>query len=251
MTGSSTTATLARTCLDGCDATSLADQATGIIEQLVWVGDILDIEQFHHRIGLRIEVIVHILQHVLNTNLLAIANAPYRVEFQPFSNCTLKNEYCRRATAADKVCTLRIKVRNGQGEDTVMVAVQQSDAVGSDEGCLILFTGVEDALLEFSSRLRLLTETCGDDDKRPDAFFCTEVVDIVRTILRRHHENGKVCLGDVLHIVESLDALDGVLLRVDYTQVSLVVPVEKITYDGPSGLVDVVGAADDDDASWM
>ena len=85
----------------------------------------------------------------------------------------------------------------------------------------------------------------------PTLINCTEVVDIVRTILRRHHEDGEVRRRDILHIVKSLQTLDGVLLRVDYPQVSLVVPVEKITYDSPSGLVRVVGAADDDDASWM
>ena len=47
MTGGSTTATLARPCLDGCDATALADQVAGIEKQFVGVGNVFDIEQLY------------------------------------------------------------------------------------------------------------------------------------------------------------------------------------------------------------
>ena len=42
-------------------------------EQFVGIGDILHIQQFYRRIGIWIEILIHILQHILNTNLLAIA----------------------------------------------------------------------------------------------------------------------------------------------------------------------------------
>ena len=47
MAGGSTTATLARSGLDGCDATALANQVAGIEKQFVRVGDVFDIEQLY------------------------------------------------------------------------------------------------------------------------------------------------------------------------------------------------------------
>ena len=47
MTGGSPTATLARSGLDGGNATALADQVAGIEKQFVGVGDVFDIEQFY------------------------------------------------------------------------------------------------------------------------------------------------------------------------------------------------------------
>ena len=53
-----------------------------------------------------------------------------------------------------------MEVGDGQGEHTVVVAVEESDAVGTDEGCLVLLTGVEDALFEHGSLWCLLAKTC-------------------------------------------------------------------------------------------
>ena len=193
-------------------------------------------------------MLVHILKHVLDTNLFAIADAPYRIELQAFGDSTLKDEYSRGTRAADEVGSLRIKVRYGQCEDTVMLAVQQSDTVGTDEGSTILLTGVEDALFEDSPLRCLLAKTCRDDDEGTDAFLCTEIVDVVRTILRCHHEDGEVGLWDVLHIVEDGEALYLVFLWVDDTQFALIVAAEQIAHDGTTRLMGVVRAADDDDA---
>ena len=77
MAGGGTTATVARPSLDGCDATALADEVAGIEQQLVGVSDVLHIEQLDLGIMLGIEVLVHILQHVLDAYLLTIADAPY------------------------------------------------------------------------------------------------------------------------------------------------------------------------------
>ena len=90
MRGCRPAATLRRTSLDGCDATAFLDEAAGMEEQFVWIGDILDIQEFDLGIGLRIEVLVHILQHILNANLFAIADAPHTVELQAFDNGTLR-----------------------------------------------------------------------------------------------------------------------------------------------------------------
>ena len=197
---------------------------------------------------LRVEVLVHILKHVLNTNLLTISDAPYRIELQTLSNSTLKNKYSCSTRAADEVGSLWVEVGNGQGKHAVMLAVEQSDTVWPDEGCLVLFTGIEDALFEGCSLRRLLTKTRRDNDEGPHAFFRTEVVHIVRTIPRCHHEDGEVGLGDVLHIMEDAEALHLIFLRVHDTQFALIATTEQIAHDGTSGLVSVVRAADDDDA---
>ena len=49
-------------------------------EQFVGIGDILHIQQFDGRVGVGIEVFVHILQHILDANLLTVADRPHRVE---------------------------------------------------------------------------------------------------------------------------------------------------------------------------
>ena len=69
-------------------------------------------------------MLVHILKHIFDTNLLTIADAPYRIELQAFSDSTLKDEYSRGTRAADEVDTLRVQVGDGKGEDTVVMTVQ-------------------------------------------------------------------------------------------------------------------------------
>ena len=78
--GGSPATALAGACLDGCDATSLANEAGSMKQQLVGIGDVLDIEEFYARVTFSVKVIVHVLQHVLNANLLAVAYRPYAVE---------------------------------------------------------------------------------------------------------------------------------------------------------------------------
>ena len=188
------------------------------------------------------------MQHVLNANLLAVSDTPYRVELQAFNDGTLKYEYSSCSTAADEVSTLRVKVGNGECKYTMMMAIQQSDAIGSDECCPILITSVEDALLESRPGFRLLAESGRDDDECPDAFLGTEVVDVVGAILGCYHEDGEIGLRDVLHVVKGFQSLDGILFGVDDTELALIVSAYQIAHDGATGLVDVVGAANDDDA---
>ena len=49
-------------------------------EQFVGVGYVFDIEQFDFRVGVRVEVFVHVLKHVFYTDLFTVANRPYRVK---------------------------------------------------------------------------------------------------------------------------------------------------------------------------
>ena len=93
MTAGCTAATLAGTCLDGCYATSLADERCGVIEHLVGVGNVFNVEQFHQRITFWVEVLVHVFQDSLDAYLLAISYRPYGIEGKPLGDSALKNEY--------------------------------------------------------------------------------------------------------------------------------------------------------------
>ena len=115
-------------------------------EQFVGIRDILDIKQFDLGIGLRIEVIVHILQHVLDTDLFAIADAPHAIELQAFDDSTLQDKDCRCSRATDEIHSHRIEVWDRECEHTMMVAVQQSDTVRTDQGCPIFLASVENTL---------------------------------------------------------------------------------------------------------
>ena len=64
-------------------------------EQFVGVRHIFYIKQFHMRVSLRVEILIHILEHIFNTILLAVADAPYRVEGQTFHHGRLKDEHGR------------------------------------------------------------------------------------------------------------------------------------------------------------
>ena len=68
--------------LDGGDAAALADEVAGVEQELVGVGDVLDIKELDAGVVLGIEVLVHILEHVLDADLLAVADTPYGVELQ-------------------------------------------------------------------------------------------------------------------------------------------------------------------------
>ena len=131
------------------------------------------------------------------------------------------------------------------------MAVQESDAVRADQGGTVLLAGVEDALLESGSGLGLLAKACRDDDEGAHTLLAAEVIDIVGAELCGHHEDGQLGLGDVLHVVEGLDALHLVFLGIHYIQGACEAAVLDITHNGTTGLVHVVGATDNDDAPWI
>ena len=74
-------------------------------QQFVRIRDILDIEQFDFRIDIWIEVFIHILQHVFDTNLFAVAYRPHAIELQALDHGTLQDEDSRSTRAADEIDT--------------------------------------------------------------------------------------------------------------------------------------------------
>ena len=113
------------------------------------------------------------------------------------------------------------------------------------------FARVEDALFERGTGLGLFAEACRDDDKGPDLFLGCEVFHVVGAELGSHDEDGQFGGGQLLHVVESLDALYLVFLRVDYAQRALVAAVLDVAHHGTARFVNIVRAADDDDAFRM
>ena len=129
-------------------------------QQFVGIGYILNVEQLHLRVALGVEALVHVLKHILNANLFAVADAPYGVEGQALRHGALQNEHSRGTRAADEVGTLRIEGGNGFGENTVVPCVHQADTVRADECRIVFFTRVENLLLECSTCFGFLAKAC-------------------------------------------------------------------------------------------
>ena len=89
----------------------------------------------------------------------------------------------------------------------MVVAVEQTDAVGTNQGSAKLLAGIEDTLFKHRALFCLFSESGRDDDKGAYPLLCTEVIDIVGTELSSHHENGEIRLWNVLYVVYGLDAL--------------------------------------------
>ena len=75
-------------------------------QQLVGVGDVLDIEQFYFGVVLGIEMLVHILQHVFDADLLAVADTPHTVELQSLDDGTLQDKHGCSTRATDEIGAL-------------------------------------------------------------------------------------------------------------------------------------------------
>ena len=248
MAAGGTAAALAGACLDGCDAAAFLDERAGVEEQLVRIGDVLNIEELHERVALLVEVLVHILQHVLNAYLLAVADAPDTVELETFDDGALQNEDGRGAGAADEVHALGGEARDGLGEDAVVPACEQTDAVGAYEGAAVVLAGVQDALLQLCTLGGLLAEACGDDNEGADVLLACEEFYVVGTKTCGDNEDGQVRGRQLADIVEGFEALHLILFGVDDAQGSLEVAFEEVADDGAAGFLGVVGAADDSDA---
>ena len=209
------TSCIRRASLDGGDATALLDERCGVVEQFVGVCDVFDVEQFHERVALGIEVLVHVFQNRLDANLLTVADAPHAVEGQALRDGTLENEHGRGTRAADEVDTLGVERGNGLGEHRVVIAVEHANAVRTNQRAVVALAGVKNLLLQYGSLMGLLTEASRDDDEGPHFLFLRQILNVLRTELCRHDENGKVGGRQFLRVVEHFDALHLVLLWVD------------------------------------
>ncbi len=95
--------------LDGGYAASLADERRRVFEQLLRLVDALDVEQLDARAGGRVERLVHVLQHLLNANLGAVAHGIYAIESQSFGYAHIEDEQRRGARPRYEVDALRVE----------------------------------------------------------------------------------------------------------------------------------------------
>ena len=222
-----------------------------MIEQFVGVGDVLYVKQFHQRVFLRVEVVVHVFEYRLDAYLTTVTYRPYRVERQSFRHSTLKDKHRRCSRTRDEVNALRVKIRDGLGEHRVVPASEQTDAVGSYKRTAVAVADVEDALLKGGTFLRLLSEASRDDDERAHLFLRREILHIVGTETRRHNEDGKVGGRHLLHVVKHLDALHLVLLGIHYAQRSLETSAYEVAHYCSTWLMAVVRATYNHNTLWL
>ncbi len=76
----STCATLCTTRLYGCYAASLRNKRLCMTEQSFGVSDALDIQDFSTHILRRVEVLIQILKHILNTSITSVSDTPYGIK---------------------------------------------------------------------------------------------------------------------------------------------------------------------------
>ena len=103
-------------------------------------------------------MLVHIFQHGLDANLLAVAHAPHRVEGQALGDGAFEDEHGRGTAAADEVDALGVELGNGLSEHRVVGACEQADAVGAYEGAAVLLAAVQNLLLQQSALVGLFAE---------------------------------------------------------------------------------------------
>ena len=251
MAGCCAASAFAGTSLDGGNATSFANERSCMEQQFVRIGYVLDIKQFYRRRSLGVKVFVHILQHVLNANLLPVTDAPHRAELQSFDDCRLKDEYGRGPRTADEVNPLRMKLRDGLGENAMVPGIEHADAVGTDERTSISFTCIKDALFECGTGLSLFAKAGRDDDESANSFFGCQHIDIVGAETGCDNKDSQFGVGNVFGVVISFDALNLFFFWIHDAQLALIATANEVSDDGTARLMCVVRAADDDDALWF
>ena len=222
-----------------------------MLQQAVGFRNVLDIEQLDLGVVLGVKVLVHVFEHVLDADLLAVANRPDGVELQTLAHGRVDDEHGSGSRAADEVGALGIQGGDGLREHAVVVIGEQTDTVRADEGCAIFLAGVQDVLLEQGSFVGFLAEAGTDDNERTNTFVLGQVVNIVGAVLGCNDQDGQVGIGQVLHIVVGLDALHHILLGIEDMKFAFETALLEVAHDSATGLLLVVAAANDDNALWI
>ena len=121
-----------------------------------------------------------------------------------------------------------------------MPAVQHADAVGADEGAAVALARVQYLLLHDGALVGLLAEAGRYNNERAYFFLLGQILHVLRAELGSHHHDGQISGRQFLGIVEHLDALHLVFLRVDDAQRSLVASAQQIANDGAAWFVNIV-----------
>ena len=212
-------------------------------QQTVRVTDTFNIEQFYFRIFICLEILVHILQHIFHTYLLGIPHRPDRIKLQTFCYGTFQNENSSRTGAGYQIDSLRMQLRNGLTEHTMMPGIHQSDAVRPYQGSTVLIYRFQNTVFQQSALMCLFTESGGENDKRPYLLLSCKHFHGIRTHLCGNSEYRKFRIGNVLHISISCYTLYFCLFRIHGTKFTGITTINKVTQDSASRLVHIIGCS--------
>ena len=210
-------------------------------QQTVGVTDTLYIKKFYSGIRFRIEVFVHVLQHILHADLLGIAHRPYRVELQSLGHGALQYEHRCGTGAGNQVHPLRMQLRDGLAEYTVMPRVHKTDTVGAYQRGSIPVHRFQYAIFQHSTLMGLLTKTGRKDNERLHLLLRSKHLHRIGTKRGRYGKDGKVRIGNVLHIRKGSNTLHFSLFRIHGTKLTGISAAKQIFQDSPSGFVYIVG----------
>ena len=139
-------------------------------------------------------------------------------------------------------------MRDWLGKNAVIPIVQNADTVGANQRRTVLLARLQDAFFHLASLRCFLSEACRNDDECPDVFLGSQNFHVFRAETCCHNEYCKVGRRQFFHVVKGFYALYLVFFRVDDAQCTLILPVDKVAYNGASGLVHIVGTTDNHDA---
>ena len=123
-------------------------------------------------------------------------------------------------------------------------ACQQTDTVRSYQGTAIFVTGFYNLLFQQGTLVRFLTETSRDNDKCTHLLFLCQEFHVLRTETCCHHQDGKICCRQLLHIMENLDTLNLILLRIHHTQDTLISSIQDISDYRTARLMNIIRTTD-------
>ena len=227
--------------LDGRNLAALLDERGCMKQQTVGVTDTLYIKKFYSGIRFRIEVFVHVLQHILHADLLGIAHRPYRVELQSLGHGALQYEHRCGTGAGNQVHPLRMQLRDGLAEYTVMPRVHKTDTVGAYQRGSIPVHRFQYAIFQHSTLMGLLTKTGRKDNERLHLLLRSKHLHRIGTKRGRYGKDGKVRIGNVLHIRKGSNTLHFSLFRIHGTKLTGISAAKQIFQDSPSGFVYIIG----------
>ena len=190
-------------------------------------------------------------QYILDTQLGAVTHCPNAVEFKTIGHAVFLDKHGCGATAGDKVHTLGVKLGDRRVETATIIGVEESGAVGADEGTAHRIDAVNNVLFDGSTFGILFRETSTDNDKALGALLLGEDIDGLGTEFGSDAENGAVDLGKVFHLGVALDALHLGLLGVDSVDGTLEIAFEQILEGFTAGLVYIAGSTANDDATGI
>ena len=136
-----------------------------------------------------------------------------------------------------------MQLRDGLAEHTMMPGIHQSNAIRPYQGSSILIHRFQNTVFQQRTLMCLLTKPGGKDDKRTYLLFSSKHLHSIRTHLCRNGKYSHIRIGNILHIGISCYTLYFCLFGVYGTEFSGIATVNKITQDGASRLVHIIGCS--------